>query len=206
MFIEVIDTLRCPVDHRDSWLVASITAREDRLVREGVLGCPVCMREYPIARGIAWFGVDPETFTEPAGGPGADEEGAMRAGAFLAPAEGSTVVLSGRWAGHALALAQLMPLRIFAVNPDVALEDTERVAVVRTSMGLPFAPRSVRGVALDERATERELADAVRVLADGARLVAPVSVAVPSAMSELARDEAWWIAEKRGALVGLRRA
>jgi uncharacterized protein YbaR (Trm112 family) len=206
MFIEVIDTLRCPVDHRDSWLVASIAERDDRLVREGLLGCPVCGREYPIVRGVAWFGVEPASDrVEP---PAAldDEGGAMRAGAFLAPAEGSTIVLAGSWGAHAPALAGLMPLRIFAVNPDVALEDSERVAIVRTSIGLPFAPRAVRGIALDERATQQDVVDAARVLADGARLAAPASLAVPPELSELARDDAWWVAEKRGALVGLRRA
>lgn len=206
MFIEVIDTLRCPVDHRDSWLVASITERDDRLVREGLLGCPVCAREYPIASGVAWFGVDTGAELQSSTAAPDDPEGALRVGAYLAPAEGSTVVLAGRWAEHARALAELMPLRVFVVNPGVALDDSERVATVRTSMGLPFAPRSLRGVALDERAAQRDLDDAVRALADGARLVAPVSLALPAEMNEIARDEGWWIAEKRGALVGLRRA
>ena len=206
MFIEVIDTLRCPVDHRDSWLVASIVERDDRLVREGMLGCPVCRREYPIARGAAWFGVDPADFAEPAPALSFDAEGAMRAGAFLAPAEGSSIVLVGSWAVHAAALAELMPMRVFAVNPTIALEESERVAIVHTSMGLPFAPRSLRGIALDERATADDVAGAVREDADGARLVAPASLALPPEMNELARDEASWIAEKRGALVGLRRA
>lgn len=206
MFIEVIDTLRCPVDHRDSWLVASITERDDRLVRTGLLGCPVCEREYPIARGIAWFGVDPATFAELVSTEPDDDEAAMRAGAFLAAAEGSSIALVGSWAASAPALGELMPLRIFAVNPDVPLEETERVAIVRTSMGLPFAPHTLRGVALGEHATPTEMADAVRVLADGARLVAPAALALPPEMTELARDDAWWIAEKRSALVGLRRA
>lgn len=206
MFIEVIDTLRCPVEHRDSWLVASISERDDRLVRAGTLGCPVCLREYPIVEGIAWFGVDAAESTELPAPVDGGMEGAMRAGAFLGAAEGSSVVLAGSWAAHALMLAELMPLRVFAVNADVALADSERVAIVRSSLGLPFAPRSVRGIALDERTTERELRDAVRVLADGGRLVAPATLETPAEMGELVRDDEWWIAEKRGALVGLRRA
>ena len=87
-----------------------------------------------------------------------------------------------------------------------ATDDTERVATVATSMGLPFAPRSLRGVALGERATDADVASAMRVLADGGRLVAPVSLPVPGEIAELARDDAWWIGEKRGALIGLRRA
>jgi len=206
MFIELIDTLRCPEDHRDSWLVASITERDDRLVREGILGCPVCAREYPIASGIAWFGVDPSRRTGESGVVPDDVDGAMRVGAFLAPAEGSTIALEGSWAAYARALSELIPLRIFAVNPRASVDDTERVATVETRAGLPFAPRSLRGVALGEDATNADVGAAVRVLADGARLVAPVSLDVPGEVSELARDDAWWIGEKRGALIGLRRA
>lgn len=206
MFIELIDTLRCPEDHRDSWLVASITERDDRLVREGLLGCPVCSREYPIASGIAWFGVDPAPRADDLSTAPNDVDGAMRIGAFLAPAEGSTIALEGIWATYAQALSELIPLRIFAVNPRGKVGDTERVATVQTRVGLPFAPRSLRGVALGEDATDADVVAAARVLGDGARLVAPVSRAIPGEISELARDDAWWIGEKRGALIGLRRA
>lgn len=208
MFIELIDALRCPEDHRDSWLVASITEREDRLVREGLLGCPVCGREYPITRGIAWFGVEPSAVAVDAlaAAHDDDEEGAMRAGAFLAPPEGSTLALEGSWATHAHTLAGLMPMRIFAVNPPTPLDDTERVATVHTRMGLPFAPRSLRGVALGDAAGATELASATRVLGDSGRLVAPAALPVPAEIAELARNEMWWIGEKRGALIGLRRA
>lgn len=206
MFIEVIDALRCPEDHRDSWLVASITRRDDRLVREGLLGCPVCGREYPIAQGIAWFGIVPFDRADERERGKIDDEGAMRVGAFLAPGEGSTIALHGSWAAYAPAVGDLIPLRIFAVNSPVTLEDSERVASVETRLGLPFAPRALQGVALGESASAEDLASAVRVLADGARLVAPVALDVPPDMSELARDERWWVGEKRGALIGLRRA
>lgn len=207
MFIEMIDTLRCPIDHRDSWLVASITEREDRLVREGLLGCPVCGREYPITRGIAWFGANPgEPLGDEAPSTGTDDDGAVRAGAFLAPSEGSTIALEGSWAVHAEALAQLMPLRIFAVNAPARLEDSERVAIIETRLGFPFAPRALQGVALGETATAETVASAVRVAADGARVIAPATLDRPPELNELARDETWWIGEKRGALIGLRRA
>lgn len=208
MFIELIDTLRCPIDHRDSWLVASIVKRDDRLVREGVLGCPVCAREYPITNGIAWFGATPDDAVERRASHNEIDhaEGAMRAGAFLAPSEGATIALEGSWARYADALAQLVPLRIFAVNPPVRLEESERVAIIETRLGFPFAPRALQGAALGESATADTLASAVRVVADSGRIVAPVTLELPAEVSELARDDAWWIGEKRGALIGLRRA
>lgn len=206
MFIELIDTLRCPEEHRDSWLVASITAREDRLVSEGMLGCPVCGREYPIQRGVAWFGAEPGEALEGRAAPSEMDGGAMRVGAFLAVVEGATIALEGSWGAYASELAQLVPLRIFAVNAPTAVEDSERVASIETRLGLPLAPRALRGVALGEHATETTLPSALRVLADGGRVVAPATLAVPPEVAEIARDEQWWIGEKRGALIGLRRA
>lgn len=204
MFIEMIDVLRCPAPHEDIWLVAAISERADRVVVGGMLGCPICGREYPIVRGVAEFGAG----AAPRAAVPAVElaDGAMRIGALLAPAEGDTLVLAGEWTRHAEALAALVTIRIYAVNPVAGVGESERVALLTTDGGLPFAPRSLRGVALPSVARERDVADAVRVLADGGRLVAPVSVAVPPEMEELARDAELWVGEKRAALVGLRRA
>lgn len=218
MFIELIDSLRCTNDHADSWLVASIARREDRFVLAGMLGCPVCRREYPIADGIAWFGRTAETRAEHRAAPSAVERGdvadpiareeAMRIGAFLSLSEGATIVLCGEWARRADAVAELMPLRIFAVNPlpPEAVPQSEAVGIVQSDEGLPFAPGIARGVALDATtATDVNVASAVRVLADGGRLVAPVDTAVPSAVTVLARDESFWVGEKHGSFVPLRR-
>lgn len=204
MFIEMIDALRCPVDHEEIWLVAAINERNDRFVVGGVLGCPICAREYPVVGGVAHFGT---AATAPAAEQGGDvAEGAMRIGAFLAPAEGSTVALAGEWTRYAAELAGMVAPRIYAVNPVTGVEEGELVALLTSDMGLPFAPRSLRGVALPGTADERDVRGAVRVLADGGRLVAPASIPVPPEMEELARDEQLWVGEKRSALVGLRRA
>ena len=58
MFIELVDALRCPRPHEESWLVLAATRLEARHVREGALGCPVCRAEYPIRDGIADFSLD----------------------------------------------------------------------------------------------------------------------------------------------------
>lgn len=206
MFIELIDTLRCTSDHPETWLVASIHERDERLVLEGMLGCPVCHRQYPITRGIAWYGRDPATVVLPTAEAPADAEAAMRAAAFLAPPEGAMLAVTGEWAAHAQGIAALVPVRIFAINPSSAIEESEQVAIVESDEGLPFAALSLRGVALGQDATARDLESAMRVLKDGRRLVAPVSLPVPEEIQELARDERYWVGEKRGALVGLRRA
>src|SRR5688572_33340449 len=73
VFIELIDSLRCPVDHDESWLVASIVERSGRDIVAGTLGCPVCRAEYPIRDSIAVFGGG--AFASPASsGPYADTD------------------------------------------------------------------------------------------------------------------------------------
>ena len=45
MFIELVDALRCPVAHAESWLVAAAIRMEARHIVDGTLGCPVCSAE-----------------------------------------------------------------------------------------------------------------------------------------------------------------
>src|SRR3989442_7674663 len=47
--------LRCPEAHEDAFLVLSTGEIVGRMVRSGLLGCPVCQREYPIVKGVAHF-------------------------------------------------------------------------------------------------------------------------------------------------------
>src|SRR5258707_99008 len=44
--------LRCPEPHREEMLVLSTGEVKDRMVRSGLIGCPVCHKEYPIGRGV----------------------------------------------------------------------------------------------------------------------------------------------------------
>src|SRR5438094_9379025 len=47
--------LRCPEPHREAFLVMSTGEMRGRMVRSGILGCPVCHREYPIVKGVVHF-------------------------------------------------------------------------------------------------------------------------------------------------------
>src|SRR6266704_1416524 len=47
--------LRCPERHEEGFLVLSTGEMLGRMVRSGMLGCPVCGKEYPIVRGVAHF-------------------------------------------------------------------------------------------------------------------------------------------------------
>ena len=58
MFIELIDVLRCPNPHEESWLVLASRRIDGRDVMEGVLGCPVCAAEVPSADGVGRFAAE----------------------------------------------------------------------------------------------------------------------------------------------------
>src|SRR5262245_47598274 len=78
VFIPLVDSLRCIAGHEDTWLVASIERSEERDIRHGFLGCPICFAEYPIRDGIAYFGVDPAQATAAAMPARVGEDDAVR--------------------------------------------------------------------------------------------------------------------------------
>src|SRR5438445_210043 len=53
--IELTEMLRCPERHEEAFLVMSTGEMVGRMVRSGILGCPVCRKEYPIVKGIVNF-------------------------------------------------------------------------------------------------------------------------------------------------------
>ncbi len=205
MFIELLDFLRCTEDHPPIALVTAITRREGRFVVDAVMGCPSCRREYAIVDGVASFvgaavskPVDAAFQREP--------EGAVRVAAFLAVSDGSTIALADDWAPYAAEVAEMVGARVFAINSPVSLDESERLGVLHTGHRLPFADAALGGVAIgSEGWTGGDLVRIVSRLASGGRLVAPAATALPPGMDEIARDDAVWIAEKRGPLVALYR-
>jgi hypothetical protein len=208
MFIELLDTLRCVADHPQIPLVTAISRREDRFVIDAISGCPTCRREYPIVSGSAWFrSIDDvrNADANAASGP-YDPEAALRIAALLAVTDGISVALVGAWARYATELSGMLDLRVYAVNPRDALGESECVGVVHTNKRLPFADASMRGIAIGEAGwSEHELELAVRALAPGGRMLAPVSHALPHDIVQIAQDEHVWVGEKRGPLVALHR-
>src|SRR3954471_5210085 len=116
MFIELIDALRCPNKHEESWLVASAPRMEAGHIVEGVLGCPVCTAEYSISDGVVDFRRD-KAGPLPAGVQG-DAETAMRLAALLdlSDAQGFAVLL-GTWGAHAHELSAIVEVPLIVVDP-----------------------------------------------------------------------------------------
>ncbi len=211
MFIELLDTLRCPREHPDSWLVASFNRVIDRNVETGALGCPVCGGRYPVSDGVADLRLAPSSEPVPAkpsalDGIGVDELG-VRAGAFLGlKNEGDTIALGGGWCAGAELLASRMSLRVAAVNPRSALPASRHIAAILADDLIPLAPGSCAGVALDEGFTTAALASAARALRTGGQIVVPGDWELPAGFAVIARDANLAIGRKIGDLTPLHRA
>ena len=56
MFIELTDHLRCPADHPEAYLVLIPDRMEGRSIVRGILGCPICLAEYPVVDRVLRLG------------------------------------------------------------------------------------------------------------------------------------------------------
>ena len=205
MFIELVDSLRCVEPHEDTWLVAAVSRMDGRHIMDGVLGCPICRREYPVRDGVGWFTPPTVPPAAPHESPRAadrtargDRELAERAGALLGLLDpGGVIVLGGRWVGCSDLLADVGPAHVVVLDPSAVPSENERVSAIRVAERLPFAAASLRGVALDEAPTGTELlASSVSALRSRGRLVAPAGAPLPDGVVELARDAEDWVAER----------
>ena len=196
MFVEIVDALRCPRPHEESWLVLAARRTDDRHVLEGTLGCPVCRAEYPIHVGMADFADANATDGAPAAtiramSP-ADHLAAML---NLGDALGF-VVLIGAWGARADALLDLLEAPpLLLVDPPEGIALGHGLSGIRAGMVLPLASGAARAVAIDSPDAAR-VAEAARVTRVGGRLVAPVGARVPEGVRELARDDSVWVGER----------
>jgi uncharacterized protein YbaR (Trm112 family) len=197
VFTELIDTLRCPAAHEDSWLVASSTRTEARHIIEGRLGCPVCRGSYPIVNGVAQFGAPVQAPQIEA----FDDETAFRIAAQLHLIEApSPILLTGRWSAAVEALLRITStVRMFVGDSQLSISLDDRVSLVTLPpTRVPLATASLRGLALDaDHATEALLSDAARVVRANGRLVAPVECGLdPLCWTPLVRDADVQVAER----------
>ena len=198
MFLELIDHLRCPRAHAESWLVASSTRMEGRHIVEGVLGCPVCREEYPVRRGVACF---TEGSPPPPNGnaPPPDGAGALRVAALLDLAEprGFTV-LHGDAARVASLVRQMTGAQLLLVNPPAGIEPGDGISALVTPADAPWPieAASAFAAALGVDATAAEAQAAADTVRFGGRIAAPVRVPLPTGVNEIARDDHWWVAAR----------
>jgi len=196
MHLEIVQALRCPAPHEPTWLVARTDRLDARHIAAGVLGCPICGAEYPVTRGVLRLG-------EPIGSAPTDEAGpdaAIRVAALLGlTTPNGLVLLAGAWARHALDVATLAEgVHVLAADaPGEAPPAGLGVSRVDAGARVPLGAGVARGIALDApHATDDAILQAAEALVPTGRLVAPAGAALPPSLTELARDDRWWVAER----------
>ena len=200
MHIELTEMLRCPEPHAEAFLVMSTGEMTGRMVRSGVLGCPVCAREYPIVKGLVYF----------TGSPGAAPRAAPRPATSVDPdtlqalldlsGPGGYVVLLGSAARHAVGLAGLMGgIHFVGVNAPGDVEELPVLSLLRCEAVIPLRQAMARAVVVGrDRLDARWLAEAQRVLLPGRRLVVEDDrAAVPEGITRLALGQGLLVGERR---------
>lgn len=205
---DLLDALRCPGTHEESWLVAMVLEASGSSLLVAELACPVCGAEFRIVNGIAHFAGS--TPVAPPAWPSElySRDMALRLAALLGVAESQLpVALVGRYTAASGALTSLVSAPQLLINGSVIPGPGVSCLVVADR--LPLGVESLAAIAVDAaHATATFLDSATRALRLGGRLVAPADAPVPAGMRELARDTTEWVAEttaRASGLVELRR-
>jgi len=198
MHIELTEMLRCPESHREDVLVLSTGEMVGRMVRFGIVGCPVCRREYLITNGIVDFGA---TEPSPKSPPAAAGPSAVDLQALLElSGPGGFVVLVGDAARHAMGLAGLMAgIHFIGINAPADVEELPVLSLLRTQSVIPLRQSIARGVVVGrDLATSAWLVEAHRILLRGRRFVAlHETPELPIGLEKLAVAKGLWVGEKK---------
>ena len=210
MHIELTEMLRCPEAHREEILVLSTGEMKDRMVRSGLVGCPVCRAEYPIARGIVNFRRSKErvakdsasgprpAYAPPSPLPTADAAQLQALLELSGP--GGYVVLVGAAVRQAPRLSNLMAgIHFVGINPPPDMEEQSALSLLYANEKIPIRTAVARGVVVGaDLATSPWLVEAHRVLLRGRRFVVEnEEPELPIGLIKLAAEHGLWVGEKR---------
>lgn len=194
VYIDLTDHLRCPADHVEQFLVLLPGEVSDRRILSGDLGCPACGRVVHLVEGVVDFG----------GGAASDGATALSAEAVAAflglSGPGGYVALVGGITSVAADLAELLPgVRLALINPPAGTTDTSAASVLRAAR-LPLKSGSMRGIALGlDAAGPHWVAEAVRAVLPGLRVVVEGGEPPEADLEVLARAGRCWVGKKQGA-------
>jgi uncharacterized protein YbaR (Trm112 family) len=194
MHIELTEMLKCPESHREEFLVLSTSEMSGRMVAQGLLGCPVCHKEYEIVHGVVEFGGISTHHAPPF-----STADSLTVQALLdLSGPGGYVILLGSAVRYAVGLAALMGgIHFVGVNPPLDAEELPILSLVRAENVIPLRASMARAVVVGpEVATSKWLAEAKRILLKGRRLVIE-SEQIPevSGVNRLAVGQGLWVGE-----------
>src|SRR2546430_2441566 len=171
--------LRCPEPHGEAFLVMSTGEMLGRMVRSGILGCPICRRDCHVGKGI----VDFSGMGKGEAGNVGDTQPSYPVSRFPFPAvdpetlqalldlsgPGGYVVLVGSAARHAVGLAGLMGgIHFIGINAPPDLEELPVLSLLVCRGMIPLRQTVARGVVVgSDRLGSDLLADARRIVLPG---------------------------------------
>ena len=206
MHIELTEMLRCPEDHHEEFLVLSTSEMNGRMVWMGLVGCPVCHRDFEIIDGIVDF---TEVVTGERQARAVRRTPAPASPVILDPQSlqalldlggpGGYVVLLGSATRLAEGLAGVMGgIHFVGVNAPPDVEELPILSLLQTDRVIPLRQAMARGVVVGaELAGTPWVGEAVKVLLRGRRLVIEDELAAPSGLERLASGQGVWVGEKR---------
>lgn len=205
MHIELTEMLRCPESHRDAHLVLATSEMNGRMVWLGVIGCPVCDRQYEIIDGIVDFtevaGAEPgrRTVRRTPAPPSPAHPDAQTLQALLElSGPGGFVVLVGSAARYAVGLAALMGgVHFVGINAPEDVGELPILSLLQADQGIPLRSAMARGVVIGaEAATDVWATEATRILLRGRRLVVENEKVRPAGVTQLAVADGLWVGER----------
>jgi uncharacterized protein YbaR (Trm112 family) len=200
--IELTEMLRCPEPHGEAFLVMSTGEMLGRMVRSGILGCPICRREFPIVKGVVNFaGSGKRDAGSPDRGAAPHRVDSETLQALLdLSGPGGYVVLVGSAARHAVGLAGLMGgIHLIGINAPGDVEELPVLSLLECPGMIPLRQTIARGVVVgSDRLGPEWLAEARRVVLPGRRVVIEgEDVPVPVGLTRLATGEGLFVGERR---------
>ena len=197
MHIDLTEMLRCPEPHDEAFLVMSTGEMRGRMVRSGLLGCPVCGREYPLIKGVARFSGIGEQRAVSSALP-VDAESLQALLDLSGP--GGYVVLVGNAARHAVGLAGLMGgIHFVGIDAPPDVEELPVLSLLSCDSMIPLRRAMARAVVVGrDHAEAAWLAEAERILLPGRRLVVErEDVTPPAGLTRVASGRGLLVFERR---------
>lgn len=200
MFIELAEHLRCPQRHEENaYCVLVPDEMVGRDVIRGSIACPVCEREYPVRNGVADFSDLSATAWNGGEGPAPPPLAAEAAQALLGlDGPGGYVVLLGSAARVVTSLAPLLEgTHLVGVNVSPDVTSSPAISLLRGTDGIPLASSMARGIVVGpDMAGEPWLAESVRVVLRGLRIVVCREDVTVAEAEPMAAGDGMWVGRK----------
>ncbi|HRQ77403.1 MAG TPA: hypothetical protein PLY94_02305 [Gemmatimonadaceae bacterium] len=208
MRLELAERLICPGDHARTPLIVIALETADRDLRRGSVGCMTCHREGRVLDGSLEFGAPVTTAAGSVPLREPSEDLLFRLTALLALDDPGQPILVGE------TYREVAPLLAERFDAAVAVIGAAGASprgvghVLGAGERIPFADGCFHAAALDDRMGAAAMADAVRAVRVGGRVLGDAGSPLPPRVRELARDAQHWVGEVQAAptVVPLRRA